>query len=279
MTPLLGIDISKWQGAAGMSDAKFDACHRAGVRFMLARASSWTDADPSMATNVRRARARGWEVAGAYHFLYHGSITEQAAVFARRVGDLLPFLDVEARGVTRADVREFVNRFHEMKPGRPLGCYTAEGPWRALTGNADGAAIFDGPLWDARWTEPRDTLMSDVSLPARPPFQPYGGWRSAAIWQYGVPNVGTMPIDGDAFYGSVAELRALITGKPFPLAIEERPRYALGYNGMVDAALADLESTAPAGSLSGPAWHRGSDDSRADLVAAVKALRMAAPVV
>jgi len=273
MTPILGIDISKWQGVSGMSEGRFDACHRAGIRFAVMRASVRTDADPSLTANVRRARARGWEVVGAYHFLYHGSIREQAAVFARRVGDLLPFLDVEAKGVTLTDVREFVARFRELRPDRPIGCYTAEGPWRSLTGNADGAAIFTGPLWDARWTERGN--LADATLPATGPRPAYGGWREAALWQFGVLGVGRDVVDCDAFYGTQAELRELATGRPTAPPLEERPRYAVGYNAMVDAARAAVEAAVPAVEVPGPAWPKGRDDARADLLDAVGNLRMA----
>jgi len=269
--PILGIDASTYQGPRGMSFARFEALHAAGVRFGIFRATINATVDASCKVNLARADKLGWAV-GSYHFLYPGNADTQAELYAKHCGDGLAVLDVEQSGVTRRDVKDFVRRFRELRPKRPLGCYTSEGAWGHLTGNADGADLFDY-LWQARWTQLGTNERSD--LPAAPPRAGFGGWRTAELWQYGAFRVKGYPaIDGNAWYGTLAELRALGTVPRPPL--EERPRYREAYAAMLEAAEGAVTLVAdPVGT--GPAWAKGVADARHDAILALGALHVVEP--
>jgi hypothetical protein len=272
MTRILGIDASTYQGTRGMSFARFAALDDAGARFGLFRASCGTAPDHSVAPNLDRAHARGW-ITGTYHFLLPGGAAAQADVYAKRSGTNLCVLDVEQAGIRRADVVAFVERFRELRPDRVLLAYTSAYKWRALTGNMDGPALFDG-LWNALWTERGTDAVSD--LPAEAPLARYGGWRTADIWQYGAFRVKGYPaIDGNAYYGTLDELRGL--GKPEPpIPLVERPRYRRAYNEQLDQAVRCVSmGTTPPGT--GPTWQAGIEAARKDAQEALAGLRLDEP--
>ena len=266
MGPILGIDASVCQGARGMSFKRFKDLGDAGVGFGIFRATIGTNVDSSVRTNTSRANKAGW-VTGTYHFLFPGNGASQAETYAKHCGDGLAILDVEQSGVSWRDVKDFVRRFRELRPRMPIGCYTSEGAWRNLTGNADGEALFDY-LWQARWTQLGTNDVTD--LPASAPRAGFGGWRKAPLWQYGAFRVRGYPIiDGNAWYGTLDELRAL--GKAARPPVEERLKYVQAYNGMVTNAEVDTASSlSPAGS--GVAWDKGVADARIDIAEAVGGL-------
>lgn len=267
MSPILGIDASRYQGEHGMSFQRFDALHDAGVRFGIFRATIGTSADASCATNMARADKRGW-VTGTYHFLLPGNPEDQAEAYVRRIGVGLAVLDVEQSGVRWADVKAFVERFRALRPGRPIGCYTSEGAWRKLTRNADGEGLFDY-LWQARWTQLGTNESSD--LPQVPPRAGFGGWKITPLWQYGAFRVRGYPaIDGDAWYGTLEDL-ADLGRRPRP-PLEERPRYLEGHATMLEAIIAAAARVpAPDGSF---AYDRGARDAKEAAMAALQDLRL-----
>lgn len=269
MTPILGIDASLYQGSRGMSHRRFKALNHRGVRFGIFRASIGNGRDSSCATNLRRAKALGWE-AWTYHFLTPGDAASQAETYAAVCGNGLCVLDVEQSGVNFKDVKAFVARFRELKPNRPLACYTSEGAWHSLTNNADGNELFD-VLWQARWTQLGTNEVSD--LPPAPPRAGFGGWRTTPLWQYGAFRSQQFAIiDGDAFYGTREQLTQL--GSDLRPPITERPNYRLGYNAAVVEALAMVPSLVIPDGPPGPAYPRGVEDAKVDITDAIGAQRL-----
>lgn len=281
---VLGTDWSAHQGARGVSDALIRKCHAGGVRFLLNRASlAQTYWDASLVSNVTRAEEKGW-VTGGYHFLHHGNAAGQAESFTESMQRLpggltgrLAVVDVEWAGKNRtdwprtSDVREFIAQFREFAPRHPIGIYTAEGYWtNAMIRNADGEELADY-LWQARWIDPDP--ITNVTLPDRPPRAGFGGWGRSPLWQWGLLRVGTRGVDGDAFYGSLDELRAYggWQWKPIP----ERKNYRLGYNAMLKDSC-DLVNDAPVpDGPAGPAFPAGVQDAREDAI--IRLERMVIP--
>lgn len=279
MSKHLGIDVSHWQGESGLPVPHWQRLRECPVEFAIAKATQGTwMVDQTADENVRRARAVGMHV-GLYHFLEHGQGAAQAAYFlaaARRINggslaDLLLVVDVErvppegtpADDPRAADVRDFARAVSRAAPRNQLWVYSSEGYWSAI-GNPDLSGLVDG-LWQARWDGERHTCEA----PALPPFPPhagFGGWRSTPLWQYGSFKYQVASsmhsIDGDAFYGTDAALRALFTTKPRRPTPERS--YRTGYNAalaelrMEAARLAPADGTAP-GYRKG--WKAATDDA------------------
>lgn len=286
MDPLIGVDISRYQGADGIAEATLRRLRReAEAVFVINRASIRLAFDPSFGPNRALATSLGMDF-GAYHFLAHGSVRRQAETFYDSVmtnggwKGVGAFLDVESYTVGGRvvpslcprwlDVVSFVRRFRELAPGHPIWCYTSEGYWTGgYVHNADGDALFDG-LWQARWID--GDPVSDITLPPRPPRAGFGGWGTTPLWQWGAIRMQRGTIDGDAFYGTRDEFRA-IAGRVRP-PIPDRPNYALGYS----AALTEIAAAVPAvivpAGPPGPAYPAGVDAARADVLAAVERLRV-----
>lgn len=270
---ILGIDASYWQGPQGMSFMRFEGLDDDNIRFGVFRASIGTAHDDSFTANIARAEKYGWERAG-YHFLVPSiSAADQAVVFANRLGkDICGWLDVEQNGLTRKHVTEFVRTFRDIKGDHFLGCYTSEYKWRTLTGNLDGADLFDG-LWNANWTEKNTNGPED--LPARQPRVRYGGWRQADLWQYGLfrPENST-PLDGNAFYGSEGDLKLLFTARR-KAPLMERPNYIKGYDDTIAAVLKYL-ADGPVLDSSNWVYKKGVAEARADLIETLKDANLSA---
>lgn len=265
----LGIDASIWQGSGGMPEARFRRLAAAGITFGVFRATFGGALDRSWSRNVKRSRAAGI-MPGAYAFLTGSDDgRDQATVFHRIVrkelaAGLLVWLDVESNpSGPDAEVRDVVRwlkRWRELAGDHPVMIYTSRGYWLSL-GNPDVAELADGVAL-AYWTQRRTDAAAD--LPDRAPRPRMGGWSRATFWQYGTWRGSGGPIDGDAFYGTAAELRA-VAGKRAP-ALEDRPGYRKGYA----AALAELHAlvarSTPAGDA-GPAFRAGWGEAIADALA------------
>ena len=276
MTPILGIDVSKWNWPRGIPPSQYPRLESAGVRFVIGRASVGHEVDTSFVNNVERTTNRGW-VAGAYHFLEHGEGKGQADLFVKRCrvawGDhqcdgLLMALDVELTSrnhVDWQDVREFVARFRILMPRHPLGIYSNRGSWLAL-GSHDAAQWFD---WEFQALYSVHGQKPPVELPPHPP-RGFGG-LPAPLWQWGPLLVDGHRLDGDAFYGTGAELRKL--GKVAnPTPVNERPAYRAGYAeslGLVRAAIGTMSAKHDAGHPAYAVGSRAALDDADDAVAAL----------
>lgn len=217
---IFGVDVSHYQGAVNWSKAE-----AAGVAFGIAKATQGTSfTDDRYAQNVAGARAAG-VVPGAYHFLTGADPVRQAEFFDRVVGDpegILVALDVEGAGCTAGIVQAWVDRYRALRPGHPILVYTGKWFWRDLTDNMPGPAL--GPLWAAgsdagRYVGGSGILQALWAKTGGTPTSglPWGGWKAWAFDQFTdkaiVPGI-SGPCDGDAFSGTMTDLRALTTSTP-----------------------------------------------------------------
>lgn len=287
---ILGVDFSAHEGMSGVSDAVLKQCDEAGVKFLINRASLGVGyVDSSLIRNLRRAERLGW-LTGGYHFLYHGRAALQAERFVgamRKAGGFrnrLAVLDVEWAGSDRMawptykDVEEFAEKFFALTDNHTLIIYTAEAYWTgAKIGNQPGKKF--GPLWQARWTggEPVD----DVTLPDKPPVAGFGGWNGRPpLWQFGQLRLKAGGVDGNAWYGTIEELREL-TGQRKQAVAEDA--YDEGFSAgisAISAAIPEVKVPGPeVGSPAGyaKAYKRGVADARETSAAAVSRLTPPAP--
>ena len=290
-----GIDLSHWQGEQGLPIAHWTRLQACGVRFAIIKATQGTGyVDPALGANLKRARSNGI-LTGVYHFMERGLALAQADHFLRTTraangGDLAGLLlvgDVErVPTATTADdpdwrtVRGFFNRLAAKAPKPFRYVYSSAGYWGAI-GNPDGQGLgsIDG-LWQARWDGERHTCKTP-NLPPSPPRAGFGGWGQTAMWQYGmlrysVPN-GMKRIDGNAFYGSIAELRDLFDGRVSRSPLQARPQYRRGYNAAITALQDQVPAVAVAGDPGGPAWPAGVAEARLDVLEALEGLRLSTP--
>jgi GH25 family lysozyme M1 (1,4-beta-N-acetylmuramidase) len=236
---LFGIDVSAHQGGGiDWSKVRGD-----GMTFMLARASIGTAPDSFRTSsdnryfrrNVVGAKAAGFGLIGAYHYLENGlDGREQAKRFLGYVSDVIDpndialMADVEERGLTVAAYDAFVDELHRELPAHPRLTYSGRWYWDGVWSNPNRAAI--GPLDASRYV----SVAAGTTLPWRQAWAKvpsswwtvtYGGWRVASILQFTsqghVAGYGG-PLDVNAFRGSMAELRGLLL-PALPPTSEEEP--------------------------------------------------------
>jgi len=288
MNPLLGVDVSVYQGAKGLPVGMVTKLKAKGIDFVIARASVGVANDTAFVTTIHRCMDAGLDV-GAYHFLTDGPAGQrQADVFAqqvRRVGKtpdgILLVCDFEASASNHPSwqqAKDWAKRMAvNVGPDRQLGIYSS----RSNAGrvhNPDATGLFDY-LWNAYWNNREDLDNHEQSLPSSPPRPGYFGFKEARLWQYGpckvkAPRTGRqLSYDGDAFYGSIADLRRMGGKRTVPLV--ERPDYAVGHNTAVATIIAAVTSmTPPAGNNTTLA---GWEDGKADTLAALPDLYMEKP--
>ena len=209
--PVLGFDISKWNGEAG-GDAVIDD---AGAAFVFARASHGLSPDPSFARNWQRMAARAL-TRGAYHFYaMQDDPIAQAQHFLHVVGtprpqDLCPTVDFEeaslpSRGVTPpvAEVQDALLA-HLAHLEQHAGCvpmvYT-----NVAMGNRylDDARFARYPLWIADWR----TKQAQPELPRAWTSVGYRFWQRSAGQAFSTSP--PLAADLDVFAGTKAQLLAL----------------------------------------------------------------------
>lgn len=201
---LVGIDVSKWQGAVDWAAVKGD-----GVTFAFARVSDGTsNVDNTFADNWAGMKAAGL-VRGAYQFFRPNQDVEaQAALMIDMLGeleptDLPPVIDVEADGglspsSVDAAVGEWIALVQAATGRRPI-IYTGPYFWRDMVGEADH---LPSPLWVAHYG-------ADCPLTPEP-------WATWSFWQFtdsgDIAGVDT-PVDTNLFNGNLAELMAMTGGE------------------------------------------------------------------
>ena len=270
MTPMLGLDLSSHNWRRGVPYSQLPRMHKAGIRFLIGRASIGIVPDRSFDDNRAKAVKRGW-VPGAYHFLTGASPVAQATVFCDRIratggaDGLLIAVDLEGDTDSYADVVAFMEVVRHRIPRHPIGLYTNRSTWARL-GSHDATDLFDY-LWQALYLLYHQS--PPITVPAKPP-RGFGGLPTS-IWQPGPLVFGGHRLDGDAFYGTEDELRALANQRgrvPMP----ERPAYRNGYAAMVASAALAVETVLISdGSTAFRAGQRAAQDDAAD---AVRELRL-----
>jgi len=284
MEPVLGIDLSQHNWRQGVPFGMLPRLNAMGVRFLFGRASIGTAVDPSFEANRHRGTYRGW-VPGGYHYLVDSiEGNRQAATFLNElqrtggVEGLVTSLDVEddnrppiKNHPTLKQVKAFVRDFKDAHPQHQLGLYANRSTWTRL-GNPDATDLGFDFVWQAYYMW---GAWTPADLPARPPIS-FGGEGRAPLWQWGSLEVRSMTggnilhLDGDAWYGTLDDLRALGTRVAPP--IQDRPAYRLAYNAAIDAAVAAI--TALDGPGAPPAGKAGHDAAEEAAIQAVKDLRL-----
>jgi len=204
---LFGIDVSHHQGAFDVERAA-----REGIDFFIFKATEGSSfVDPRFAENVAKARRTGKPFA-AYHYQRAGiSAAEQVAHIRRVVPKDVPvILDVEANSGNVALTRDIVNRLRDVGYHVPL-LYLPRWYWQQI-----GSPSLAGlpPLWSSRYPDNRiGNLRSEYAEVPAHFWHGYGGLDVAVLQFTSSARIaGRAPIDGNAFRGSFAELRALLTG-------------------------------------------------------------------
>jgi GH25 family lysozyme M1 (1,4-beta-N-acetylmuramidase) len=212
--PLLGVDVSHWQGDVDWARAYAD-----GVRFAWAKATEGTYyEDDQFARNLADAGAAGI-VRGGYHFAnpsYSGG-AEQAAFFLDHGGDWAPdgltlpgVLDFEwnpydgddCYDMSESELRAWIEAFDDAYvrgTGRHVAIYTSATYWNYCVGDDSFGEIL--PLWVADWR-------------SGPPALPTG-WSAYVAWQFSAE--GTVAgIDGSCdvnrFEGGTRDLEEFADG-------------------------------------------------------------------
>ena len=204
---ILGIDISHHQGSFDVERAA-----REGIDFFIFKATEGSGfTDSRFAENVAKARKTGKPFA-AYHYQRSGvSAAAQVAHISRVVPRDIPVIpDVEAGSGNVSLTRDIVARLRAAGYSVPL-LYLPRWYWQQI-----GSPSLAGlpPLWSSRYP---DNVVGDIrdEYADVPPhfWDGYGGLRVAVLQFTSSARVaGRAPIDGNAYRGSFAELRALLTG-------------------------------------------------------------------
>ncbi|MEU3452192.1 hypothetical protein ABZ671_00915 [Micromonospora sp. NPDC006766] len=192
--------------------------------------NGFNPASPHAAEMARGAKAAGFDTIGGYHNLIKGdqASTNRQVDYLRRAldgaGAVWAMLDVErypelvANGLWPRwdDVRRFVDRWHAVDK-RVLAVYLPQWIWSGHLGKPDLRGLR-GPLVASNYgTNPASSPSGVYSArggDSGPGWAAYGG-VTPSIWQYG-SNINcpgaSKQTDVNAFRGSLAQLRALLTG-------------------------------------------------------------------
>jgi GH25 family lysozyme M1 (1,4-beta-N-acetylmuramidase) len=195
----VGIDVSYCQDGIDEDTSGVNwteaATHNS---FAIIRCSIGETMDRCLYSHYNKAKAAGMLV-GFYHYLSENYPGRQQARFVSALTNDLDFdlpvaLDVEAQGLTKQQVMDFVARWKELTI-EPLAIYTSRTAWNRIVGPGAQPWAAGGKLWvaDAR----------DVPAPALP--DPWVTWE---FWQYGVKAGPEYPsaIDRNRFRGTIADL-------------------------------------------------------------------------
>lgn len=200
--PALGVDVSEHQD----KEVRWAELQRSGYSFAFIRLSHGFTLDAHAWRHLNQSEGKGL-LRGVYHYLeskYGGR--QQArffhALWSAQDLELPPVVDVESEALTPQQVRDFVERFHELSGRWPM-IYTSKFKWERIVG------------WGATWAKecPLWVAHYDVEEPAVP-----GPWTDWEFWQYGVhsgPGY-SKGIDRDRYSGTAEELWAKYGEGPAP---------------------------------------------------------------
>lgn len=200
---IYGADISEWQGAPDWRALEAWLAGR-GITFFMLRTEDGLHKDARFASYCKSLSDLGFSDLGTYAYFRasqpaapqvawalecHGDLPGPLAVDVETLDGLYPERVANALAESLAEL--------ERQSGRTPAIYTDPGDWMRLGafGKSHGFERF--PLW----------IASISSRPLVPP-----PWGACTMWQYTwqrtVPGFNA-PVDGDVFYGSIEEWRAL----------------------------------------------------------------------
>lgn len=240
---VFGWDASDFDWARGPMDLA--AARADGLTWFTHKATEGTNVRHShLGEALTRARDAGVEFIGAYHVVRTGNVPGQVAYFLAYLDRAVPwwrtfpgfFLQIDLElwpydKVSAATGKAFAAALAAAQPKRVI-TYASRGQY------GDQLSGIVTPLWNAaygsnpvgRW---RPLYPGDGSSN----WRPYSG-QTPVMWQYGSRLlIGTQPgSDGNAFRGTVEQLRALIVGTPTPAPEEDddmaqRPHFRVKENG------------------------------------------------
>jgi len=162
------VDISHWQGSVD-----FPALAAAGVVGVFHKATEGTSyIDPTYAPRMQLAQDAGlcW---GAYHFLKHGSISQQMDWFLQQ--SLLPTgsrvaIDYEDTDCTLDDLQQALEYLGSQAPDLQV-CVYAGGLLKGQVGSDPYPWLSPYALWLAQYTTGTPTWPTQI-------------WKHWSLWQY-----------------------------------------------------------------------------------------------
>jgi GH25 family lysozyme M1 (1,4-beta-N-acetylmuramidase)/uncharacterized protein YraI len=208
--PVIGIDISKWDGNWDANKAKAQ-----GASFVFIKASQATYTDPQFILNWQKAKDAGL-LRGAFHYLdYTKSGKDQANAFADLIksdpGELPPAVDYEQRrsdnnpstalGFLRGFLDQLISRselFADAVVKKPM-LYASPGFWAEYGDMTKAEYWLQFPLWVAHYTT---SMTPQLPLP----------WPMWKFWQFTAKGPGqvfgseSLAIDMNRFNGTLNEL-------------------------------------------------------------------------
>lgn len=240
---LFGPDCSQYQGQPDWGTVRASGCVIGGYKVSEGR----TFQDPTHQWNRSRVPGNGL-VPLAYHYLYYSDEYaanpalwgKQADWFASLVDPAaLHCLDVEAPATAghHLGVKEWVAEYRKLFPGHALGCYTNKALWQNRSRMPyDPAGLFDW-VWHAGvgngyYTTATGTIAQQWAATGGLSNSVAGiGYPTVRFWQITdhakVPGVGGSFCDGNAFQGTLDQLKALATGEDdMPLTDAEMKKVA-----------------------------------------------------
>lgn len=175
-----GLDVSNYAGAVTVQ--QFVDAKALGCDFVIVGAQVGVDGKSYTIEQIGNALAAGLEVPAVYELLYWDDRDPQRMQHAMSFG-LPVWIDCEFGPNPGALPEATVGRIQAAVAflgDQVAGIYTGRWWWQPNTRNSE--AFKHLPLWHAEYG-PRETFSA---------FDPYGGWRRPAIWQYddkGVPGL------------------------------------------------------------------------------------------
>jgi hypothetical protein len=143
-------------------------------------------------------KSKSLKVRIGYHYLKEDNNGSRQGRFAAalhgHLGWKTPFaVDVEEVGLKESTIRDFVNRWYDLKPDTRLLIYTSPGFWAQFGHRLDDVAA-KCDLWIAHWDVPKPTIPN--------------GWTTYRVWQKGKRLVDgwARPVDYNVFNGSLEDL-------------------------------------------------------------------------
>ncbi len=290
MSLIPGVDTSHYRDPSNCIGGILDD----GAQFIIAKVSEGSSLDPVWPEThaaIIRAHAKHDFVDGGYLFA-HGDVGAnlQAQTFANAFGAAQGrIVAVDAESVwdsprstnKRAndphgnDLRDIANALRALYgPSIPLWLYS-RASYMSSIGNPDLGDVYD-LNWAAGYIGTGSPPIARMDLARVPVPPPYGGLGKPEMSQFGPVDAGCLHfVDGDCFFGSLAELKALLApAKPW-VPYPDRPRYRLRFNAALEAQARRLAALSIGHGT--PAEQAARRDANAAAADAVRALKLGDP--
>ena len=219
---IFGVDVSEHQDGMSLKQAKQE-----GVDFAIIRTTDGTHRDRCYRSHLDDAESAGL-VTAAYHFLRNPSegttVAQQVQASLEVMGDKKRpmWIDVETSAGLHVDHIRQCKREFEKHGVRVIGAYSYVPYWEGRISPHEPDSHEFGAFWVAAYGrnpygKPRDIYPGDQHRQWNHPL----GNQKPVMWQYGSnAQVAGYSVDINAYRGTKAELRALLSGKP---AQDEEP--------------------------------------------------------